>query len=163
MNGLEGIIEFWYHTTRDNAFGGELAELLFVDRRDDATVIIGIAKNTSLLKAERQGDIVMHRQSTCHRGGNRVGIGIENMPIAIVRERSNYRHGTALYEMYEKFGIDAVNIAHKAEIDHLLRAVVHLDSFQRPFMTAYHIAVHSGQADGTHALCLQTRHNILVD
>ena len=79
-----------------------------------------------------------------------------------MRERSHYGHVSAFDKRGEQAGIDFIDIAHKAEIDHLLRAVVHLDALQRTPVTTDDVAVGTSQADGLDTLCLQASHDILV-
>ena len=51
VNGCKGILYLWYHASSDGAVGNIFIEVCACDNRNDAIVVVRIAKHAFLFKA----------------------------------------------------------------------------------------------------------------
>ena len=117
-------------------------------------VVVGIAQHAALLEREDERHVVMSGQRLGRLRGHGVGIGVENVALAVVGQRCYDGGDACLYQSGQHVTVGTVDVAHKAEVD-----VAH----QRALMAAYDVGVGTGQPDGVDTVCLQSGYDVLVD
>ena len=98
IDRTEGVLYLGQHTTADGAVSLVAFEVGMVDDGYYAIVIVRIAEYSFLLKGEDEGDIVEGCQCLGSFRGYGVGIGVEDMSLAIVRKWSHDRDDASLDE-----------------------------------------------------------------
>ena len=74
MNGIESIFEFRNHSAFNDSLLNELLEFGLCNMRNNAVIIVGIAKNAFLLETINQGYVEELRQGFCRFACDGIGI-----------------------------------------------------------------------------------------
>ena len=89
IKGLEGVLYLRHHASGDSAVSDIPLIYIAREERDDAAVIIRIGEHAGLLKGIDEGDIIVGGEGLGGLTGHGVGIGVENLSLAIVGEGCN--------------------------------------------------------------------------
>ena len=87
------------------------------NHRDHAIVIVWIAEYAFLFKTVYQCHIVVRCQCLGGLAGDGVGIGIEDIALAVMGQRSHYWGDVFFQQCLEHLAVGTFHIAYKAEVD----------------------------------------------
>ena len=86
----KAVFDLRQHASRHNAFDLELFETRTGDKGNHTLLIRRIGQHSGMFKAIYQSDLIVWCQSFGYFAGYRIGIGIEQLSLAIVGQRSQY-------------------------------------------------------------------------
>src|ERR1700722_13841465 len=82
--GCKGIVQFGYHACKDQLLVFQFLVIDGTDPVDDSRVIFRIQQHAAFFKGIDQADIESSAEAPRKFLGYRVGIGIEQLPLAVV-------------------------------------------------------------------------------
>ena len=163
FHGFEGVLYLRHHAAGDGAVGNVAFVVGTGDGGDDAVVVVGVGEDTLFLEGEDEGDVEVLGECLGNGGGHRVGIGVEDVALTVVRQRCYDGGDAGVEELGEAVAVGTVHVADEAEVYHLLRAVVEAHFLERTLVGAYHVHVGTGESECAYAVGPELRHDVLVD
>ena len=118
-----------------------------------AVVILRIAEHAFLFKTIYQCHVVVRSQSLGCLACDGVGIGIEDIALAVVGQRSHHWGDAFVNQGLEHLAVGTLYIAYEPEVNAVL---------QWAFVTVDYIHISTCQTEGIHAVSLKLGNQILV-
>ena len=119
-----------------------------------AVVILRITEHAFLFKTIYQCHIVVRSQSLGCLAGYGVGIGVEDVALAVMGQWSHHWSNTFINKGLEHLAVGTLYIAHESEVDTVL---------QRTLVTVDYVHISTGQTESIHAVSLELGNQVLVD
>ena len=98
VDGAEGVFYLGQHAAADGAVGTVAVVVGAADDGYDAGVVVRAEEHAGLLKGEDEGDVVACGQGLGGLGGHGVGVGVEDVAVAVVCQGGYDGHQAGLDE-----------------------------------------------------------------
>ena len=123
-DSVESIFKLRQHTARHDTLLDKNREFSLGDTGNHRIIIVGITQHSSFLEAIDERDLEIASQSLCDLGSDGVGIGVQQVALCVMSDRTHHRHHALGNQVGQQIGIHLVDIAYEAVIDRLSAAII---------------------------------------